>query len=301
MVPLDRLAPTQFLRIAYEPEDWIAILLKTFRTGKVIQRIMPMSVAVRPSFQAWLRRMNAHDWNVYVSVNALQPGRSRAKQSLAGVRHLFLDVDKNGLGLLADLTTRPDLPPPSYVLHSSPGRLHVFWRTRAFDATDVERLQKRLARELETDPAATSSAQLTRLPGFTNHKHAAPFAIFVEYLQPDATLHRADFPPAERVTEISRGLIRERDRRPQYLDRLRRAQGFLRGVEPAVAGQHGDLRTFRVCCRIVRGFDLSDDDAMSVLNEWNARCVPPWSDRDLREKVRNARRYGQEPIGGLLS
>ena len=67
-----------------------------------------------------------------------------------------------------------------------------------------------------------------------------------------------------------------------------------------VAGQHGDLRTFRVCCRIVRGFDLSDDEAARALAEWNARCEPPWSERELRQKVTNARRYGREPQGGLL-
>ena len=71
-------------------------------------------------------------------------------------------------------------------------------------------------------------------------------------------------------------------------------------ADPAIAGQHGDLRTFRVCCRIVRGFDLSDDDAVRALSDWNARCVPPWSDHELMQKVANARRYGREPQGGLL-
>lgn len=36
------------------------------------------------------------------------------------------------------------------------------------------------------------------------------------------------------------------------------------------------------------------------LDEWNARCEPPWSERELTDKVRRARRYGREPIGGLL-
>src|SRR5262245_48550474 len=119
-------APIRFLRAAYEPSDWIAVFLKTYRTGDVAQRVMPMSEAVRPSFQAQLRHLNAREWNVYVSVNAVKPGRSRAKQSIAGVRHVFLEIDTDGPGLLASLTTRPDLPPLSYVLHSSPGRLHVF-------------------------------------------------------------------------------------------------------------------------------------------------------------------------------
>jgi DNA primase RepB-like protein len=59
-----------------------------------------------------------------------------------------------------------DVPEPSYILHSSPNRVHVFWRVAGFSADGVERLQKRLAAELGTDPAATSVTQNTRLPGF---------------------------------------------------------------------------------------------------------------------------------------
>jgi hypothetical protein len=79
-----------------------------------------------------------------------------------------------------------------------------------------------------------------------------------------------------------------------------RARAFLRRVEPAVAGQRGDLHTFRVCCRIVRGFDLTDDESLSVLEEWNARCEPPWSENELLQKVVNATKYGREEPGGML-
>ena len=82
--------------------------------------------------------------------------------------------------------------------------------------------------------------------------------------------------------------------------RVERARAFLKRVDPAVSGQGGDLQTFRVCCRIVRGFDLSDDQAVRVLSEWNARCEPPWSEPELRQKVMNARKYGREPLGSLL-
>jgi hypothetical protein len=33
---------------------------------------------------------------------------------------------------------------------------------------------------------------------------------------------------------------------------------------------------------------------------WNARREPPWVERDLIDKLARARRYGREPIGGLL-
>jgi hypothetical protein len=298
---IDREAPLQFLRTGYQPADWIAVFLKTYRTGDVAQRVVPVSAATSRSFQAWLRHLNSQGWNVYVSVNAVHPGRSRTRRAIASIRHVFLEVDTDGPGLLASLTTRADLPPPSYVLHSSPGRLHVFWRARDFDCCEVELLQKRLARELETDSAATSCAQTTRLPGFVNHKHRNPWPVFVEYLRPRAMLARADFPLVVQTLRASSPRHHVRRDRSTIIDSVRRARRFLRSVEPAVAGQHGDLRTFRVCCRVVRGFDLSDDEAMSVLDEWNARCAPPWSERELLEKVHNARRYGHEPIGGLLN
>ena len=71
-------------------------------------------------------------------------------------------------------------------------------------------------------------------------------------------------------------------------------------VPPAVSGQHGDVHTFRICCRLVRGFALSDSDAMTVLADWNARCQPPWTEGELTDKLRRARRYGREPMGMLL-
>ena len=83
--------------------------------------------------------------------------------------------------------------------------------------------------------------------------------------------------------------------------RLARARRFLQSGQPAVTGLHGDLHTFRICCRVVRGFDLSDAQALHVLAEWNARCQPPWSDRELMTKVQNARKYGHETMGGLLT
>jgi RepB DNA-primase from phage plasmid len=301
LVSVDPAAPVRFLHTAYDAADWVAVFLKTYRTCEVAQRVLPVSAAANPRFQAWLRHRNANGWNVYVSVNAVLPGRSRTRRSIAAVRHVFLEEDADGPGLLAALTTRPDLPPPSYVLHSSPGRLHVLWRTQDFSRGDVEELQKRLARELDTDAAATSCSQTTRLPGFVNHKYQRPWPVFVEYLRPSTVLERADFPlPGQSASMERRVGTHARGVMSAFSDRVARARRFLESVEPAISGQHGDLRTFRICCRLVRGLELSDAETVSVLEEWNARCEPPWSERELLEKVRNARRYGREPYGGLL-
>jgi hypothetical protein len=298
VVLIDREAPLRFLRTGYQPADWVAVFLKTYRTGETTQRVMPVAEATSPRFQSWLRHRNANSWNVYVSVNAVHPGRSRSRRAICGIRHVFLEEDVDGPGLLASLTTRPDLPPPSYVLHSSPGRLHVFWRVQGFDAGAVETMQKRLAKELRSDPAATSCAQTTRLPGFANHKRLTPSPVTIEYLHPSAVFGTEDFPRTRSTVPDDK---RPRSfRRSDIGNRVARAERFLLAVDAAVAGQHGDLRTLRICCRVVRGFELSDHEAMSVLSEWNARCQPPWSERELLMKVQNARKYGREPLGGLV-
>ena len=297
MGSIERCAPVRFLRAAFAPDDSIGVLLKTYRTGQVIQRIVPVTTATSDRFQAWLRHMNAHDWNVYVGVNAYRPGRSRAREAVAHVRHLFLEEDLDGPGLLATLSTRPDLPPPSYVLHSSPGRLHVLWRVRGIAPSRVEQLQKELARELLTDRAATSCTQTTRLPGLFNHKRQPSVRVAIEYLHWRDVFAAGDLPAVGAAIPSSV----PKARRPlSAAGSVERARAFLQRVDPAVAGQQGDLQTFRVCCRVVRGFDLSDDEAVRALSEWNARCEPPWSERELQQKVMNARRYGREPQGGLL-
>ena len=300
MALIDRMAPLRFLRTAFEPADWVAVFLKNYRTGQTVQRVVPIESALLPPFQRWLRHQNANRWNVYVSVNAIRPGRSRSRNAVIGIRHIFLEEDVDGPGLLAALTTRPDLPPPSYVLHSSPARLHMFWRVAGFDVVNIEQIQKRLAIELRTDSAATSCAQMTRLPGFANHKREIPSAVTIEYLRPRTVFAPNDFP--ERMSSPSPAT---RPRKcvdcTSSIDRVSRARHFLRSVQPAATGCRGDNRTFRICCRVVRGFDLSDDEALSALLDWNSRCVPPWSEGELLSKIHNARRYGREAFGGLLT
>ena len=292
----DREVPLRFLCTAFEPTDWIAIFLKNYQTGQAAQRVVSVDEAKAPHFQRWLRRQNGQRWNVYVSVNAVRPGRSRTRDAIASVRHVFLEEDADGPGLLAALTTRPDLPPPSYVLHSSPGRLHVFWRAGGLDTSTVEDIQKRLAAELRTDSAATSCAQTTRLPGFANHKRETPSPVTIEYLRPRTVLQLLDFPgPTRSQTRAMRA------RRVAATNPVARARQFLECVEPAVSGRHGDLQTFRACCRLVRGFALSDDEALLLMSEWNRRCKPPWSERELINKLHNARKYGREPFGGFLA
>jgi hypothetical protein len=300
MVQIDPSAPSRFLAIGYEPEDWVAVLLKSHETGETAQRILRVSAVAASRFQAWLRFRNAARWSVYVSVNAVTPGRSRRRDAIAAIRHVVLDVDHDGPRVLHQLEARRDLPLIAYVLRTSPGRLHVFWKVTGFTADRVEAVQRGLAHELGTDATATSCSQMTRMPGFVNYKHEVPHLTRMQYRMWKVVLTPADFPQPPAAARFVEGRSAPDQLRAAGTDRLHRARRFLARTPAAVAGQHGDILTFRICCRLVRGFALSDDQAVQVLGDWNTRCAPPWSDRELLEKVRNARRYGREPFGGLV-
>lgn len=81
---------------------------------------------------------------------------------------------------------------------------------------------------------------------------------------------------------------------------IERARRYLASVPLAISGRHGDVHTLRICCRLVRGFALNDDQAMHAIEDWNSRCQPPWSAEELLDKFRRAARYGRESVGGLL-
>jgi hypothetical protein len=291
--------PLRFLRTAFAPADWIAVLTKDAHDDRVVQRLAAVrDITARP-FLAWVRRRAIGGCHVFVSVNAITPGvRRRTRSSICSIRHVFLDADSDGCQVAAKLQRHALVPPPSFVLSSSQARRQVIWRVSDFTCESVETLQRGLAFTLGTDPAATSCAQLMRLPGTWNYKYRPAPMVRVERHTRDHVYTPADFPvfagkPVSTEPPTLPGRTRGHDA-------TARARAYLAAVPPAISGQHGDRHTYQVCCRIVRGFALSDPEALAVLQEWNARCLPPWSQAALTAKIRGARRYGREPFGGRL-
>jgi hypothetical protein len=76
---------------------------------------------------------------------------------------------------------------------------------------------------------------------------------------------------------------------------------YMAEVEPAISGQHGHNQTLWAASVLVWGFGLSEAEAWPFAVEYNARCMPPWSERDLQRKLHEAlRNPGQKPRGWLL-
>jgi len=79
-----------------------------------------------------------------------------------------------------------------------------------------------------------------------------------------------------------------------------RARAYLSAMAPAVSGQGGHSATWDAAVAMVRGFNLDPEAALAILvADYNPRCNPPWSERELRHKVQDALQNGQVPFGYL--
>ncbi len=83
---------------------------------------------------------------------------------------------------------------------------------------------------------------------------------------------------------------------------VERARAYLERCPGAIEGQGGDQDTYRICSVLVNDFALSETEAWPLLLAWNAWCVPPWHERDLRTKLRSALHCAHpKPRGNKLS
>jgi hypothetical protein len=86
---------------------------------------------------------------------------------------------------------------------------------------------------------------------------------------------------------------------PEKLER--RVHAYMEKLEPAVSGQHGHTTLLRAAAVLVYGFGLSPDHALPYALDYNSRCMPPWSERELRRKLCEAlRKPDKRPRGYLL-
>jgi len=77
---------------------------------------------------------------------------------------------------------------------------------------------------------------------------------------------------------------------------LDRCLAYLSKLPPAISGSGGHSATLRAACECVR-FGLTDDECLQALGEYNRRCSPPWSERELAHKLESARRIAINQAG----
>ena len=300
MAPTIGASPCSSCGPAFEAGDWVGVLLKTYRTGRVgaadraasTRRLSERFQALASSHErARLERVRERERRI----GPAGRGRGTPWRAFAtcSSRRIATDPGCSRLCRRGRISRRRRT-----CLHSSPGRLHVLWRVarHATRATSSSCRSDWRANSATDRGGHVERADHAGCRGSSTTSGDRPVRVGIEFL------HCDDVVSARRP---SRHGPRRRRRQPCRDAPTRHRCAGSRGpcarvpsdasIRPSLDSD-GDLRTFRVCCRVVRGFDLSDDEAMSALSEWNARCEPPWTERELRQKVTNARRYGREPM-----
>jgi hypothetical protein len=114
----------------------------------------------------------------------LLTARRRIKTNAAPLMALYVDGDGAKVG--------DDIPEPTAVVRSSPGREQFWWRlSRSVSPFEGERLNRRLAYAMGADRSGWDLTQLLRVPGTRNHKY--PDAPLVEL----ASLSETRYDPAQ--------------------------------------------------------------------------------------------------------
>ncbi len=84
-------------------------------------------------------------------------------------------------------------------------------------------------------------------------------------------------------------------------DRMRRARAYLAKIPGAVSGQSGHTATFNAVAAVMIGFDLSESDTLHIITEdYNPRCDPSWSERELQHKIKSVSQRCERERGYLL-
>lgn len=244
---------------------------------------------------------------VFITVNETDL-KGRSKLNIRRIRAVWADLDDKHRTAELDFQTLPI--PPTIIVRSGHG-LHLYW-VLAEPSWELERaaaLLKAIAYQLRDwggDDGATDIARVLRLPGSLNLKDPN-HPVRVELVQADPRLvcDLEDLELAFPAPEAKQPMMQP-TARYTWADQLRgddkvsQALRYFRAYPPAVEGEGGDHRTYRAATIAVRDFDLDDDQALTVLSEWNRGCVPPWGQEDLVEKIGHARKYARGPVGMKL-
>lgn len=185
--------PQEFLTRCFRPEETIALLLRRENPPATTQRVVRLEQVLAPRYLAWLRYENHNGANVYVAANPLRFGsRKRTKESIAEVRHLYLDIDVDGENRVAALRGSQAVPLPSIILSTSPDKYQVLWRVEGFNFEQQENTLKLLAVMFGGDSACTDRNRVLRVAGFHNCKYDPSHPVTVEY-PGDDTYRPEDF------------------------------------------------------------------------------------------------------------
>jgi hypothetical protein len=200
--------------------------------------------------------------------------------------------------------------PPTMIINSDgdEGGFHAYWclaepyrvgddRGRNYIAELSKRWQDRL--NVLTGGKLDSTADLTRFLRVIGQPRSNGRFVTCHEVHPrrlysldELTIKPDRSQRCEAAKRNTRNRIFEKLGAPKHSnDVVDRASKYLSKIEGSVSGAGGHNQCFKAACVLVLGFDLPDEIALRILlEEFNPRCQPEWSEKELEHKVRQASR-----------
>lgn len=207
------LTASEYVRELFGPEDSAAILVRNRSNGHTVQTIAKAETIAGRAFQSWLAGQSASGYDVFMGMNPIKDGAfGRTKGDIKDIRHVYLDLDRNGDEALQAIRNSSEVPAPNFVLDTSPGKHQVVWKVTGVSQDESESLLHDLANKFGGDLAATDSTRVLRLPGFANRKLPEEFIVQARQ-ESDAIYTIRDFTIEEDSPEAPRHFGDARQRR----------------------------------------------------------------------------------------
>lgn len=257
------------------------------------------------------------DLNIYIGVATRRDASNGALRNCSTLASLFVDLDFKNVTEAEARVRLASFPIPPSMIVASGGGLHVYWFLvdpikLPEGAALAKALLCALADALGGDRTAAEPTRVLRVPDTLNHKaeYGAPRGVVLEELHANRRYKIAEFEdlidpttcPSCGRDSCDGGCTTPAAAHTFSLEeRLRRARQWIATQPPAIEGQQGDQHTFSVAAGVAIGHDLNAAHTFEVMQPWNKKCQPPWSDDELRTKIRNAERYGEGPRGQHLN
>jgi hypothetical protein len=271
--------------LAYAAKGWRVFPLHSMVNGQCSCGADVCSAAKHPrtadgfkSASSELARINGW-WRTWPTANI---GIATGKAS--GFWVLDVDPDKGGEATLAMLVAEHEALPATLEAMTGSGGRHLLFAYAGPVPNSTQRLGPGL--DVRGDGGYIVAAP-------SNHKSGGVY----EWQEP--------LPLASAPTWLV-GLLRPpappmRDPLPAGDNAYKRASAYLAKIPGAVSGERGHDKTWDAAIAIVRGFRLTEAEAEALLLfEYNPRCSPQWSEKEIAHKVRDAMANGRVPFGYLL-
>ena len=88
-------------------------------------------------------------------MNPIKDGAySRTKDNIQSIRHVYLDLDRNGDQALEAIRNSAEVPAPNFVLDTSPGKHQVVWKVSGFSQDEAESLAAQPRKSIRRRPCS---------------------------------------------------------------------------------------------------------------------------------------------------